>query len=106
MEQEFNTLDRLLLLQVLPAKTSFVKLKVADKLRKNIGFDEAEIKELELKTSEDGKVTWNNEKAKPKKIEIGDTGISLIKEGLDKLDKEEGLTSEFIPLCERFLEKE
>jgi len=101
---ELSVLERLVLLGILPKEGDFVTLKLVRKLRENLSFDEAEIKELNFIQDGD-QVRWNEKADIVKRINIGDRMNVLIYETLKKLDNEKKLREEHFSLYEKFVEK-
>jgi len=100
---ELTVLERLVLLSVLPKEGDFVTLKLVRKLRENLSFDEAEIKELNF--AQDGdQVRWNEKASITKRINIGEKMSDLIQGALKKLDDEKKLREEHFSLYEKFVE--
>jgi len=102
---EFTVLERIVLQVILPEKGNYLTYKVIENLRNDLAFSEKELKDYELKVGETG-TTWNSKKEKPKEVEVGDVGLSIIKEALTKLDKEGELNKENIALYERFIKND
>ena len=101
---ELTVLERLVLLSILPKEGNFVTLKLVRKLRENLSFDEAEIKELNF--AQDGdQVKWNEKANITKRVNIGEMMNVLIYEALKKLDDEKKLREDHFSLYEKFVEK-
>jgi len=101
---ELTVLERLVLLSILPKEGNFVTLKLVRKLRENLSFDEAEIKELNF--AQDGdQVKWNEKANVTKRVNIGEKMNDLIQEALKKLDDEKKLREDHFSLYEKFVEK-
>ena len=62
-------------------------------------------KNFELKNDE-GRVTWNSQKAKDKEIPIGEKATDVIIDLLKKLDDSKKLTNEHFSLYEKFMKGE
>lgn len=92
--------DRIILLQILPKQGSFVTFKILMDLKASIAFNEAEIKECNIKESE-GRVTWD--KLKDKEVTIGERATEIIQEALRKIDKEEKINEQTYTLFEKFI---
>jgi len=102
---KLNVPERLVLLMELPKEGDFLTLKLIRELRENISFKEAELKEFELKTKDDGCVSWNIEKGKLEvEISIIEFGEGLIKKTLKKLDENKKLEDKHFTLYEKFVE--
>ncbi len=98
---ELSVFDRLLILNLdtLPKAGSIVTMKIKQQLLTDCGFNEAEVKEYNLK--QDGtQVTWNPE-SKAKEIEIGPEAKKML---LEALDKSENLHDGYVLLYDRLQE--
>ena len=100
---ELTVLERLVLLGALPKEGDFVTLKLVRKLRENLSFDEAEIKELNFVQDGD-QVRWNEPANIIKRINIGEKMSDLIQGVLKKLDDEKKLREDHFSLYEKFVE--
>jgi len=98
-----NTLERLMLLGVLPKEGDFTTLKIVRELRESLSFNEEEYKRLEFETLEVG-VRWNPKGDIPREIKIGEKATDLIVEALKKLNKDKKLTEEHFSLYEKFVQ--
>jgi hypothetical protein len=102
---EFSVYERLALLQVLPSvhqHGSFIKLKTLNGLMEDIGFDETELTEWEIRQADNARITWNETKAQGKEIETGPVVTELITDALRWLDENERLDRGLLALCEKF----
>ena len=102
---ELTVGERLMALMILPEQGSFATMRIVHDLRMNLGFDEAETAEVDLRqTGEgaEGRVVWDGQKAKPKDIPIGPRGIEVMRKRLEELDKDGKLTVQHLSLCEKF----
>ena len=98
---QLSTLDRILLLNLLPKEGNITNLKIIRELRESLSFSEEEHKDLNF-TNKDGFMQWNN--ILDKNFELGDVAMTLVKEQLRAADKEEKLTEQHLPLWEKFIE--
>jgi hypothetical protein len=99
---KLNVLERLLLLQILPAEGDFVTLKIIKGLKESIALSEADFKEFDIK-QEGEQVLWNQEGSKEKEIKIGEKATDVIVEALQKLDSEKKLLETHVSLYEKFI---
>ena len=99
---KLNVLERIKALQVLPKETNFVTLKIVKDLQEALSLNESELNEFEIKQVGDS-INWNDKGKEAREIEIGERASDIIKEALQKLDKENKLTSVFISLYEKFV---
>ena len=99
---KLNVFERLMLLPILPKEGNFVTLKILRNLNSNLGLNEAEYKEFEIKQEND-KVTWNQKGNEEREIEIGEKATDIIVEALKELDKNKKLTERYFSLYEKFV---
>lgn len=105
METEMNIQERLLVLNLLPKEGSILTLRVIKDIIKTVGLSDKEIQEWEVKQTETGSVTWNQNKVKLKKIVLGDTAASIITDALKKQNKEEKLAMEYVDIYDKFVKE-
>jgi hypothetical protein len=106
---KLSVLERLLILNVLPREGSARDWKVIDKLRRDIGFGDEEIKTVNLREEPDGNgqvITRWDSGAPDKEIEIGEVGREIIKKAVEELDKQKKINAENIGLWRKFVEGE
>jgi hypothetical protein len=92
---------------MLPPQGNIATLRIVRKLRESLSFTEEEHKAIGLIFDPvNDKIQWNqeNEKEGEKEIEIGEKAADIIKEALKKMNDQNQLREEIIPLWERFME--
>ena len=100
---ELTVLERLVLLNILPAEGNFATLKLVRQLREELSFDEEEHKLLSF--VQDGEqVRWNLEVEVVKDCVIGEKMTDLIVGKLKELDKKGELKDDQFSLYEKFVE--
>ena len=97
-----NVLERLLLLNLLPAEGSYTNLKLMRKAKENLSFTEDENKLLAFK-HEGEQLLWVDNVVEDKAIEIGEIVTQIIVKALKKLNDEEKLKAEHESLYEKFV---
>ena len=97
-----TVMDRILLLNLLPAEGSVTTLRIVRQLREDLSFSEEEHAALEL-VQADGKVTWNPAKAVEKDVAIGLKATNLIVEALTELSKAKKLQPSHLGLYDKFV---
>jgi len=102
MEYELTLLERLTLLQALPAQGNFATIRIVRKLREDLSLSEPEHKEYNV-VLEDDRIRWDRSKEKPKKVDIGPTSLGIIQKALKELNDKEQLKEEHIPVYEKFI---
>ena len=100
-----NTLERLLLLNILPKEGDYTTLKIVRKLREALSFTEEEHAVRNFKTSEDGNTTWTLGTPDAVEISIGEKATDMIVAELKKLDDEKKLSEQTFSLYEKFVEE-
>lgn len=93
-------LERILLLQLLPAEGNVLDLRILADLKKQLAATEEELKDYSIK-QEDGKITWDKDFGKD--IEVGDRAAEIIKGQLESLDKAGKLTEGHLSLVDKFV---
>lgn len=99
-----SVLERLVLLQILPAEGNFTTLKIVRKLREDLSFDEAEHAKYQFEVNEAG-VRWNPDEDQNKEIQIGEKATDLIVERLKDLDQQQKLNASHYTLFEKFVDR-
>ncbi|KKM00613.1 hypothetical protein LCGC14_1802640, partial [marine sediment metagenome] len=95
----------LTLLNLIPRENNFSTLRIIRKFTKDVGISDEEYKKFEIKSEEEGKISWNPEKAnKEKEFEIGEVANQLIISALEKLDSDKKLEQVHYTLYEKFVE--
>lgn len=100
----FNTFDRLILLNILPAEGDITAIRIVHQLRLDLSFSEAEHAALAFETGADGLVRWKTDADVPKEIEIGPKAHAIIAATLEKLNEQKKLMEQHLALYERFVE--
>jgi len=103
-----NVLDRLLILNVLPAEDNITTLRLVRKLKENIGFTDEELKVLDFKQVDapGGKknTVWNSDIVDARDFNISEKAYEIIKNALKKLNDANKLTEQHLPLWDKFVE--
>jgi len=100
---KLNLQERFVLLQVLPKEGNFMTLKIVRDLQDSLSPSEEELKECGV-TQKEEQITWNEKGREEKEIKIGEKATDIIVEALDKLDKENKLSTQHMTLYEKFIE--
>jgi hypothetical protein len=101
---KLSVLERIQLLNLLPAEGSIVTLRLISELRLELGFSEKEIKTAEIKQdSQSGRITWKPDAAVIKDVKIGDAAKAVVVDALKRMDKELKLTMLHVPLWDKFM---
>jgi hypothetical protein len=97
---KLNVLERITLLGLLPAESSYVTFKLILDLKGSLGFNEKDIKEFGI-MEKDGRITWKN--SAEKDIEVGEKAKEIIHDALKKLDEQGKINEQNITLFEKFM---
>lgn len=100
---KLNTLERIMLLNVLPKEGSFMTLKIIRKFREKLSFTPEEHKLLKFKNTPQGTVEWDSKGDKPREFLINEVVEAIIVEALQKMDKGNKLTIDHMTLFEKFV---
>ena len=98
---ELTVLERLLLLQLLPAKGALTMIRVMHDLRQELGFSEEELRLLQFKQEGD-QLRWEDKNAPVKKIRLGPKAREAIEAQLKQLDEAGGVTEAHLSLFDKF----
>lgn len=99
--KELSVLNRILILSVVPVEGDLLTMRVVKNFREKVSFTENELVEFNLKNN-NGMFTWDRNKERKIEFEITPKETEMIKEGIEKLNKENKLTEQFIELCDMF----
>jgi hypothetical protein len=108
----FTVLERLTLLNTLPAEGDLTTLRIIRRLRESLSFSEAEHTALGFtqETSIDGQgkqlVRWKTDAPQEADIQIGPKAAEIIKTTLQALSERRQLTEGHLSLCDKFLPDE
>jgi len=100
---KLEILDRINLLNILPAEGNIVTLRIVNELRGSLSFSEKELADGKINQSAEGHITWDAASGVVKDVKIGDTARDIIKGALKKLDEEKKLTAQLVPLWDKFV---
>lgn len=100
-----TVLDRLLLLNMLPAQGSVTTLQQVKAVREKASFTDEEIETFEL-VETDGQVRWNVEKVVGLEVAFTSKQEAVIVDALKKADSASTLTEQHLPLWEKFCGEE
>ena len=115
-----NLMDRLVVINLLPEENNYATLKLIRDLKSNLGINDDEFKEFNLKQGgetfvddagnehivPEGQMMWNALAGVPKDFEIRRKARKLIVGELEKLDKDGKLTENHFNVYEKFVEPE
>lgn len=98
-----NVLDRIAILQILPAEGDIVTLRVLRELKTKLSFTDVEFAEFELKEETPGSYTWNKVGAEGKEFELGEKTTNVIKDAFLDWDKRKQLKPYHLDTYDKFV---
>lgn len=94
--------ERLILLSVLPKEGNYATMKILSELRMNLSYTEEEMKKWGIKiNTETQLVSWDD--LGESDIPIGEKATGIILDELRKLDKQNKITHQVMPIYEKFI---
>lgn len=101
---KLNVQERFALLGVLPSQGDFVTLGIARSLGERIGFNAKDAKYYGIQVEGNG-YKWDPKKDKPKEFEFQMKEEEIIRDVLEKLNKEKKLEARHFSIYEKFVVK-
>lgn len=99
----FTVKERLLLLNALPCNSgSVIFVRIIKQFRDALSFSEQEAEMLKFSFAEN-QTTWEDDGTQ-KEIEVGPKVLDFIKSGLQRIDSQERVTEDLLPLFDRFVD--
>ena len=103
---KLTAFERMLLINVLPAKDNALTMRIVGELKDALSFTEAEHADFEIEQEPNSTlVRWNEKGAEPAEIKVGPVASSIIRDQFAQLDTDKQLTLEHMPLYERFAQE-
>lgn len=102
MKHELSVMDRMVLLNILPERGNLTTIRIVRELREELSFSESEHETMNLRQLDDGRVMWDEGKVPDKGLDIGPQAANVIRDTLEKLDKDDDLTADHLGLCDEF----
>ncbi len=100
---KLKLIDRIMLANILPTEGNIKTLVCAKDIRKKVDFTQDEVKKYEIDSAENGGIKWNLEGAATEfDIEFTELETMEIVKTLKKLDKENKLSIQLMPLVDLF----
>jgi hypothetical protein len=102
--------ERYALFTILPREGNFQTLKTIKNLRESLSLTDEEKELYEFHQEDDGKVYWKltddegNQIPQEVDVDISIHGMSIIRDTLEKLDKQDQLKEELYTVYEKFVE--
>jgi hypothetical protein len=97
--------ERLTLLGLLPEESSYAGVREINRLMLQLGLNDEESKQIEVKRIEGNRIGWNQEKALGLIVDIpmGEWITEVVRMQLRDLDKNQQLRPEHMSLFEKFI---
>ena len=103
---ELTVKDRLILLGILgPQAGNIATLRIVQKLRDDLSFNEQEHKDLEIEM-QGGMIRWNDQVQLVKDVDIGPVAHKVIVDALKEMSAREQLHLEHLTILDKFPEVE
>lgn len=103
MKVQLSVLDRLLILNALPAEESIITLRIARELKKELSFSEDELKALNIRDNPKGGLVWENT-VKEKEFDLGEKASEMIITALKTLSDKKKLTDAHVDLWDKVVQ--
>jgi len=94
--------ERLNFPEILPARGKTIEMEIVKNLIERVRFLPEEIEECEMADLPDGRVKWNNNKAKPREFQFESSEIAVIQKGIKALDDMENVSLRTLELVKKF----
>lgn len=98
-----SVLERLQLPDMLPKAGKIIEMELARSIIDKIRLEASEINEYGLRDTSDGRIAWDQAKAKDKEVAFEESEIKMIQGAIRNLDKEGRITMESLPLVKKLL---
>ncbi len=92
---ELTVKDRLIILQLLPQRTSLASQVIAKHIVEKVRIKEGEKEGIEWK-EESGRAAWNEEKAKKKTVKFSSTEIDFLRAQIKEWDEKKSIPMDFV----------
>jgi hypothetical protein len=101
-----SVLERLQLPELLPRAGKIIEMELARSIIDKVRLEASEIGEYGIRDTTDGRITWDQAKARDKDIEMEESEIKMLQSAIRNIDKEGKVTLESLPLVKKLLEIE
>jgi len=101
---EVNTLERIVIMSMLPVEASYSTWGIINDLRKELSFTDEEVVRIDMQTDAEGSITADWESVDPKEIDFGTTATRFIEDALLELSEAEKLLPEHVSIYKKFLD--
>lgn len=97
-----HSIDRLALLQILPAEGDFLTLCCVKDIKAKLEFSKEEREKLEFKPLSNGGMQWNSDEDVPIDVSFDEAEAALLGTTLEKLNKDKKLTIDHLGVYRKF----
>lgn len=101
-----SVLERLQFPDLLPKAGKIIEMELARSIIEKVRLDAREVGEYGLRDTPDGRITWDQDKAKDKDVILEDSEIKMLQGTIRTMDKEGRVTLESLVLVKKLLEIE
>jgi len=104
MKVKLNLKERFVLPDILPPKGTMIDQITAKSIIKKVEITSDEIDKWNIREERRGEksiLIWDDKKAEEPEYDFNKTEIGLLKEGVDRLDKEGNITQSNLDLCQK-----
>lgn len=98
-----SVLERLQLPELLPKVGKIIEMELARSIIDKVRLGPAEIGEYGLRDTPDGRITWDQERAKDRDVELEESEIKMLQGAIRTMDKEGRVTMDSLPLVKKLL---
>jgi len=100
---ELSVLDRIAIINSLPAQGNFITLSLANDLRLLVSIGTAEIEDINLRFGDGERMEWDASRDVPRDYVISDSMRDLVSSRLRELDRKGELTVDHIGIYRKFV---
>ena len=98
-----SVLERLQFPDMLPKAGKIIEMELARSIIDKVRLDAGEIGEYGLRDTPDGRIIWDQDKAKDKEVGLEESEIKMLQGAIRAMDKEGRVTLESLPLVKKLL---
>lgn len=95
---KLDILNRLNMVRLFPKTGGILQQSLVKEIAKKVELSIEEVTQIELKQIED-QITWNPKKDFEKEVDFTETEMTLLKEQVEVMDKEQRVTQDILDLC-------
>lgn len=99
MKVNFSVLDRIMMLQALPAEENIITLRIVRDLKKSLSFTEDELKVLNIRPRPEGGLIWDA--PMEREFDIGEKAAEVMASALKALNDKKKLTEQHVDLWDK-----